>query len=430
MKISAKQWVTVVLLILLLTVAGFNILKKHVRKSSTGERVISSDVMVFVNAGKALLNGENIYYDSQGKKNSYVYLPFYAFANIPFTFLDPMAVDILWYILNIIFMYFILRYAYFIISGRELKDLSYKDKWFFYGLSFLFSSRFLVRNFQDANVNILILFLIVLSFYLYIKNKQYFYFLLIGIVGAIKIFPLLFIIYFFAKKEFKPIIYIIIGFIIATLSPLLIIGFPKYISYLVEFREYTGRIMSAKGAVIENFSIWGTMIRTLTLNKSFVYQDLPVYLNITNLSMVLIKIFTFIINIFFVINLYLFTVKETRSVSASGSNLRNGAFVITLLLMNFVSILIEEHHVVSFVVVYLYFLIAIKEKIITSNILKWVIYGTGILSILTTHDVIVPIAGKLFLLKCLAWSIPILPIGIIFIVLLHYMNKKVAINNL
>ncbi len=208
MKISVKQWITGILLIALLTSAGFNILKKHIRTSSTGEKVISSDVTVFVNAGKSLLHGENIYYDSQGKKNSYVYLPFYAFVNIPFSFLNPMAVDIIWYIINIIFVVFILRYAYFIISGRDFKNFSYKEKWFYYGLSILFSSRFLVRNFQDANVNILILFLIVLSFYLYLKKEHDYYFVLIGIVGAVKIFPLLFIIYFFAKKEFKPIIYI------------------------------------------------------------------------------------------------------------------------------------------------------------------------------------------------------------------------------
>jgi len=430
MNISARKWITVVLLIGLLTIAGFNILKKHVRKSGTGERVISSDVMVFVNAGKALLHGENIYYDSNGKMNSYVYLPFYAFANIPLSFLDPMAVDILWYILNIIFLYFILRYSYFIISGRNFLDLSYKEKWFYYGLSIIFSVRFLVRNFQDANINILMLFLIVLSFYLYIIKKRDYYFVLIGIVGAIKIFPLLFIIYFFAKKQFKPIIYILVGFFVATLSPLVILGFPKYISYLVEFREYTGRIMSARGAVIENFSIWGTMIRTLTLNKSFVYHDLPVYLNITNLSSVLIKVFSIVINIFFVVYLYLFTKKESLKATTPGINLHNGAFVITLLLMNFVSILIEEHHVVSFLVVYLYFLIAIKEKVITNSIVKWIIYATAILSILTTHDVIVPLFGKLFLLKCLAFSVPILPNGIIFIVLLHCLNKKVALNNL
>ncbi|MBN2411881.1 DUF2029 domain-containing protein [candidate division KSB1 bacterium] len=430
MKISARQWITGVLLVVLLTVAGFNILKKHVRKSSTGEKVISSDVMVFVNAGKSLLHGENIYYDAQGNKNSYVYLPFYAFVNIPLSFLDPQIVDIIWYILNIVFLIYILRYAYFILTGRHSKSLSYKEKWFYYGLAILFSSRFLVRNFQDANVNILILFLIVLSFYLYMNNKHDYYFLLIGITAAIKIFPLLFIIYFFAKKEIKPIIYILLGFIVATLSPLLILGLPKYIAYLIEFKEYTGRIMSAKGAVIENFSIWGTMVRTLTFNKSFVYQDQPVYLNLTNLSMALIKVFVFVINIFFVIYIYLFTKKESQTASVSKINLHNGAFVLTLLLMNFVSVLIEEHHVVSFLVVYLYFLIAVKEKLITGSIVKWIIYATGILSIITTHDILVPMAGKLFLLKCLAFSIPILPNGIVFILLLHYLNRKLALNNL
>ncbi len=109
------------------------------------------------------------------------------------------------------------------------------------------------------------------------------------------------------------------------------------------------------------------MIRTLTFNKSFVYQELPVYLNMANLSSVLIKVLTFIINIFFVVYLYLFTKKESQTDFRSRINLHNGAFVITLLLMNFVSILMEEHHVVSFLVVYLYFLIAIKEKVIENN---------------------------------------------------------------
>src|SRR5258708_29793377 len=87
-------------LIVLVAAEGYAILSKHVSMSPSGNVLVSSDVIAYVDAARNMVEGRNIYFNEAGEKNSYVYPPFFAFICIPFTPLPPLAVDIFWYVLN------------------------------------------------------------------------------------------------------------------------------------------------------------------------------------------------------------------------------------------------------------------------------------------------------------------------------------------
>src|SRR6185369_4806137 len=149
----------------LIVLAGFLILRKHIDHDANGKLVVSSDVLAFVAAGDAMVHGSDLYYEASGAKTSYVYPPFYAFLNIPLTFIPPLAVDIGWFILNVVMFGAVLRMSYYLFTGARWAEQSYGRKVSLVLLVILCSLRYLIRNFQDANVNILVLFLIVFCFY-------------------------------------------------------------------------------------------------------------------------------------------------------------------------------------------------------------------------------------------------------------------------
>ena len=73
--------------------------------------------------------------------------------------------------------------------------------------------------------------------------------------------------------------------------------------------------------------------------------------------------------------------------------------------MNQISINIQDHHLVPFLVVFLYLLILIRQNK-QNRFRKILIYFAGTISILMSYDIIVPLFGKIFYMKLLSLSFP------------------------
>lgn len=409
----------ILLVALLIIVAGYAIIKKHVSISASGEMSVSSDVLAFVKAGGDMLQGKNIYFSDTGEKTSYVYPPFYAFINIPLSFVSPLIIDAGWYIVNIFLLGLLFYFGYELFTNTPFSSLEWKERWFYIGASILLSLRYLIRNAEDANINILLLFLIIFSIRKIQKTRHPYWAIIIGITAAIKVLPLIFLVYFIARREWKQGISLLTGFVVATFLPAILIGFDKTLEYLNIFLGYSHSQFSPQGLEVENFSFWGTLGRMFSHSKSFDYPDGTfAYINIANFSLQSIRYCVYLINGFTVALLYVVTRKEAVSSPSRKQGIFNASLPVTLLCMNLISILTEDHHAAVFVLIYYYLLICWKKQRQTlNNYFLWTMITSGALSLLLSYDIIVPLFGKYTYMVLLSYSLPVLPVGILLLIL-------------
>lgn len=241
-----------IILIIFILLSCFLITKKHITFQSAGQIITKSDIVTYVNASRDLISGDDIYRDENGNRGSYVYPPFFAMTLIPISILPDFVIDILWFLLNLFLLWWSLKFSYNVISNSKYYLLDSRTKWFYGFFAILLSFRYILKNFQDGNVNIFMLFLIVTGIFLIFNSHKSYGAILIGLAASIKIFPLIFILYFLGKKKYKEILYVMFTFLFAMIIPALILGFYKNLNYLKMFFLYGENMFSPDGTSVTN----------------------------------------------------------------------------------------------------------------------------------------------------------------------------------
>jgi hypothetical protein len=402
-------WAIRVLLLVLLVAAGFGIIKKHVSYTAGGTMLVSSDVLAYVSAADNMVHGRDIFVRADGESNSYVYPPFLAFLCIPLTVVPPLAVDILWFTLNLVLIAIVIRQSTVVFQGTSFSALSRRDQWSLAAFGILLSLRYLVRNAQDANINIVLLSLILGGLYLMRTRSNPAWGALIGIAAAIKILPAVFVVYFLARREWKAIAYLLGAFVVASVLPIVLTGPEKLVEYMSSFSAYSQSQFTPRGLEIENFSIWGFLGRIFSHNKAFDGAGgIAVFVNLVDLPLPVLRVSVYLINLLFLVVLY----RVGRRESADNGRGGTGGIVLCLLVMNLVSILTEDHHTVAFMVAYMYVYLYQKERGEKGHLVRNVAVISGVLSLLLSHDVVVPIFGRDVYNVMLSYSLPVLPVGL------------------
>lgn len=404
-----KIWIPRIALLTLILTAGLVILRKHISHSPAGDTVYSSDVLSYVSAAENMRSGQNIYVKPDGQGTSYVYPPFLAWMLIPLSYLHPLLTDVLWFGVNILFIGVVVRQATDLFSHNTVGSLPRGTQWILASVSIFLSMRYLVRNAQDANINMALLALVIGGFLLMKRRRSPAWVALIGVAAAIKILPLVFVLYFLARREWKATACLMGGFLVATLIPIVSMGWVEWAHSMQSFSRYSQAQLMPIGLEIENFSIWGLVGRLFSHNKAFDGENgAAVFINVADLPTWLLHGFVYAANVTFLALFYV-----TSRWGATGRlRTKNGDILIGLLTMNLVSILTEDHHTVAFMVVYLYLLIGWFEGWSRGLVTALVAIGTGLCSLIISHDVIVPLFGRLCYNYLLALSVPVLPVGI------------------
>jgi hypothetical protein len=405
MKTSAQRLARYSLIVLVVSAFGYGTIRRHCDTRADGTLEVHSDVLTFVKAGEDLLQGRNIYYGADGGKNSYVYPPVYALLNVPLVPLPPLAVDIGWYLLNALLLFGVFVHAYSLFTGGDFRSLPARAQWILVASSVALALRYIVRNAQDANINVLLLFLIVAAVARMHRTGNPWWAALIGIAGAVKLLPMIFVVYFLARRQWKAVAVMIAAFGAATFLPALFIGIPKTVEYLREFFAYGSTQLTPTGLEVENFSVWGTLGRLLSASKAFEYPDgVPVFVNIAEFPLPWLKAAVALVDVGFVAIL-------AMAARADGSEHRR-SLVLAILVMNLVSVLTEDHHTVGFALAYFYLLLRWREGALARGV-QWLVVVSGAASTLISYDLVVPLLGKLAYMRMLAYGLPVLPVGLV-----------------
>jgi hypothetical protein len=173
------------------------------------QRFQLSDFNVYYGAADALMNGEQVYGKSFGLSSGfYKYSPEALVPFLPFALLKYHLAAVLFYLLNSAILILLLNE----FKQTFFKQISWgKEVWFMLAMTFLFFGDQLERELFLGNVNALLLLLTLWSVRS-IDNKQY---AKAGIIYAVvlcfKIHFLILLPYFILKKEWKVLLYTLLG---------------------------------------------------------------------------------------------------------------------------------------------------------------------------------------------------------------------------
>jgi alpha-1,2-mannosyltransferase len=181
------------------------------RLSGTDPRVYSNDFNVFYHAATEVLSGRDPYQSSLGDWTPYLYPPLLAELLIPLAVLPLKLAAYLWFVINA----FALGAAAWLsailvaesVGGLRAKDGAERRSFLISSLVALGSTlvlcRFALDNFSLGQVNPLVAFFCVGHVYLYSKGRRTASAFLFALAAAIKLTPMVFIVWHLARKRIK-----------------------------------------------------------------------------------------------------------------------------------------------------------------------------------------------------------------------------------
>ena len=179
------------------------------------QRFQLSDFNVYYGAADSLLNGEQVYGKAFGLSSGfYKYSPEVLVPFLPFALLKYDVAAVLFYLLNTAILVMLLNE----FKRTFFNEISWgKEVWFMLAMTFLFFGDQLERELFLGNVNALLLLLTLWSVRSIENNQRSKAGLIYAAVLCFKIHFLILLPYFILKKEWKVVLYTILGLIGAGL---------------------------------------------------------------------------------------------------------------------------------------------------------------------------------------------------------------------
>jgi len=219
------------------------------------------DYRVYYEAGRDILTGQNIYQQDSEAITPFKYSPFFAVFMAPFSMVDKRTSASLFFILNLICLFFILK-----VSRRLIffKDIGRKKEYLVFLIVFVLSFRAILHCLQSGQVGLLIVLSILLGLLFISRNKQVQGSFLIGFAVMIKYMPFLFGLHFLIKKKYKVCLFFALALIVYCLLPGIFFGAKTNFHYLKDWFPYITSTSLDSGSLVDskNYSLW-TLIRRI-----------------------------------------------------------------------------------------------------------------------------------------------------------------------
>ena len=247
-----------------------------------------NDFDVVHRAATRVLHTENLYNFEDGHY-LYKYSPFFALLVAPVGLLPLSYAGFLWLLGMCVSLFFILKMAKKMIMGDK------PPPGFFYILSLLLASKFLVREIRLGQTDFLILLFIFLCLLFVQRRKEFVAGAFLALSVLIKPTALIFIPYFLYKKEFRIVASTILMSLVFLLLPSLVYGFSGNANLLLGWKTIMSVSSPPLLAVDMNQSIFAFFYRLLTpepyevniLHLSYTVTNVIIYASVIGLFLFL-----------------------------------------------------------------------------------------------------------------------------------------------
>lgn len=193
------------------------------------------DFRGFLNAGDRFIEGRFLYEDSRVATNV-TWPPFFAVFIAPFSLLARLNLpltQVIWYIINALLFLLTVDIWCRLFFEQPIGWFSENKPHSFYSLSvfmpLVLIAQSIFKVFVPLQMNILVLFLMSLSFLHLKEEKHYLSGFWLGLISAIKVFPVLVLPYFIFRKKFKALFACILTGLLLTLLPVMRYGWEEYL---------------------------------------------------------------------------------------------------------------------------------------------------------------------------------------------------------
>lgn len=246
------------------------------------------DFLGYINAGNAIFNGTNVYDDPLN-----TWPPFFSIFSTILAYgdkLSPYGIRFLWLTGIIISLYFICKLTIKFTTNLEL-NLFNKNKLKIQEplvvVPILIMLRYIMDNMANIQINVYLLLGSCLTINFFLKNQANLAGLFLGLIISLKVYPIIFLMFFLFKREFKTVAWTILFILIFNAIPFLFFGIETAIQHYSFWFEKV-----AKNSVFSthrNQSLYAFLIRLLTTEPSG-----SISINIAELSAVFVKKITYL----------------------------------------------------------------------------------------------------------------------------------------
>lgn len=209
---------------------------------------------VFVRAARDLMNGADIYHEG----SAYLYPPFMAFAAIPEALMPHYLNRLIWSLFNVGAIIVAIRSAWKIAGGGHpaLPTADNRSEWIAVSLALLCSLPFGAGVIANQQVDIVIAALVLCGCLWVLEKRERAGAILIGLGGAIKGPPLLFVAYFVARRRIDLALITLVVALAANLLPDLVHSSPDQSIWLQRWLHHF--VIPTQGWNAE-IGTWGTL---------------------------------------------------------------------------------------------------------------------------------------------------------------------------
>lgn len=369
--------IATIVLILIGIILSFELIRDSMR---------NGDFIGYLNAGNAVIDGENIYLDQYN-----TWPPFFSVFSVILAFFDNLSsvfIKFIWLLGSVLSMFFIINESTKLIFN---KPINFKKN---YGtiliqnpiilIPLLIVLRFVIDNLANLQINIYMLLCSLLSIVFFIKKKYMWVGFLLGLTISLKVYTIFFLFYFLFKREFKPVLWTFVFLIGFNSISFMVFGYEQTIIY---YQQWVTEI-APKSYIANhnNQSIFGSFLRFFTSENS----NIDLQVNVLDLKPYAAKKLTYLNIILFAIFPAILLRKKIKDRSSFNSILEYSLLFIIIPLLS--PIAWKAYFIFLWIPYFVLFISLFKAqnelRTLTTKVLKFLFYLSIVFTVFSTEAVI------------------------------------------
>ena len=232
------------------------------------------DPYLFVHAARLFMQGQDIYTIPDQHGAYYYYPPFFAFVNIPLTFLPTPLVVVLWSLASVFLLAWTMAAFYAGLTGQPFFSRPAKDRWVVCFFATLLTARFIILHLRFGSSNGLVLALAVLGLTLLTRQKVVSAGIAIGFSMVVKLTTLPFGFWFLIRRGWRVLAGMALAGFIGFMVPACAVGLRKDASY---HREWLYQVVLSNAPGTGSWAGNGNLSLRAQADRFFLNVDAFVY---------------------------------------------------------------------------------------------------------------------------------------------------------
>ncbi len=367
------------------------------------------DPYLFVHAARLFMQRQDIYLIPDQHGAYYYYPPFFACLNIPLTILPIEVVVLLWALASVGLLGWSMAAFYSGLTGQPFFSIPEKTRWLVCFFATVLTARFIILHQRFGSANVFVLALAVFGLTRLAKKQRVRAGITLGLSIVLKLTTLPFGFWFFAKRNTRVLLGMVLGSLIGVTLPAVVVGLSKDASY---HREWVEQVIlfnepgTGSWTGIGNVSLRAQADRFFLKADAFVYKGRSYRVTIVELPQPIVRLLGWLVMLGVALTIVLYAV---RFQDAPELISQWGGFAFVFSLIPIFSTVTLIPHLILLIPAYIYVVHVWYFRLTTDRVFRVLVLLSFIFTSLTTKSFF-----GLFVSRMLS-ALGFIPLGILFL---------------